>query len=270
MRLFGRSKNRLAVIKIEGIIADSDSIGADRTKVIAALKEAERRKVRGIVLRVNSPGGTVAACQEVFSYVVRVREKGIPVVASMGDVAASGGVYVSMAASEIVANPGTITGSIGVIIRSNDLSDLYHKVGVSAKVVKSGPYKDMLSTYRSLSPEEEALLQGVIDDSYDQFVEVVAESRKRPREEIKRIADGRIMTGRQAVECGLVDSLGGLETAIERAASLARVEGKPRVIPIQFRKSMMQRLLRPLGYAGTMMAGQSLAALPMWLMPNLL
>src|SRR5260370_1025138 len=224
MRLFGRSKNRVAVVKVEGIIADNDSFGADRARVVASLKEAELR-ARGIVLRINSPGGTVAACQEVFWYVSKLKEKGIPVVASMGDVAASGGVYVSMAASEIIANPGTITGSIGVIIRSNDLSDLYHKVGVSAKVVKSGPYKDMLSTYRALSPEEQALLQSVIDDSYEQFVEVVAGARRRPAEEIKQIADGRIMTGRQAVGLGLVDSLGGIETAIERAASLAGIEG---------------------------------------------
>jgi len=270
MRLLGRSRNRVAVVKVDGVIVDSDSFGADRARVIGALKQAERKKVRAIVLRINSPGGTVAACQEVFSYVAGVKNKGMPVVASMGDVAASGGVYVSMAASEIIANPGTITGSIGVIIRSNDLSDLYHKLGVSAKVVKSGPYKDMLSTYRALSPEEQTLLQTVIDDSYEQFIEVVSGARGKPREEIKKIADGRIMTGRQAVDCGLVDSLGGLETAVERAAKLAGIEGKPRVLPINLRKTMWQRLLRPLsGYGGVAVAAHVLPAMPMWIMPSL-
>lgn len=270
MRLLGRrSKNRIAVVKVDGVIADSDSFGADRARVIGALKVAEHKRVRGVVLRVNSPGGTVAACQEIFSYVSKLKENGIPVVASMGDVAASGGVYVSMAASEIIANPGTITGSIGVIIRSNDLSDLYHKVGVSAKVVKSGPYKDMLSTYRALSPEEQALLQDVIDDSHEQFIDVVAAARGKPREEVRTIGDGRIMTGRQALGCGLVDLLGGLETAVERAAKLAGIEGKPRVLPMQLRQTMLQRILRPLtGYAGGVVAAHSLPALPMWIMPG--
>jgi protease-4 len=158
MRILKRSKNRIAVVKIDGVISDSDSYGTDRAKIVGSLEEAVRRKARGIVLRVNSPGGTVAACQEIFAAVERMKGKSIPVVASMGDIAASGGVYVSMAASEIIASPGTITGSIGVIIKGNDLSALYNKVGVLPKVVKSGAHKDMLATYRSFSPEEQALL----------------------------------------------------------------------------------------------------------------
>src|SRR5215467_1428593 len=244
--MFRRAKNRIALIKVEGVISDSDAYGTDRAKIVAALKEAERRKARGIVLRVNSPGGTVAACQEVFAAVERVKGKSLPVVASMGDIAASGGVYVSMAANEIVASPGTITGSIGVIIKGNDLSELYSKVGVLPKVIKSGAHKDMMATYRSLSPEEQALLQGVIDDSHDQFVQTVADARRRPRNEIEQIADGRILTGRQAHASGLVDSLGGLDAAVDRAAELAGLKQKPRLVVIEVHKSLWQRILRPI------------------------
>jgi protease-4 len=128
----------------------------------------------------------------------------------------------------------------------------------------------MLSTYRALSPEEQALLQGVIDDSWEQFVDVVAAARGKARDEVKTIADGRIMTGRQALGCGLIDSLGGLEMAIERVAKLAGIEGKPRVLPMQMRKPMLQRVLRPLtGYPGGALASHSLPAIPLWLMPSL-
>jgi protease-4 len=280
MGIFRRAKNRIALVKIEGVISDSDSYGTDRATIVGALKEAQRKKARGIVLRVNSPGGTVAACQDIFAAVERIKEKSIPVVASMGDMAASGGVYVSMAATEIVASPGTITGSIGVIIKGNDLSALYSRVGVSPKVVKSGAHKDMMASYRALSSEEQALLQGVIDDSHDQFVERVAASRKKPRSEIEQIADGRILTGRQAHASGLVDSLGDLESAIDRAAELAGVKEKPRLIEIRGHRSLTQRLLRPFfgkiqfGLAFLLSSGSSIEytapsyPIPMWIMPG--
>ena len=278
--IFSRSKNRIAVVKVEGVITDSDSYGTDRATIIASLKEAQRRKARGIVLRVNSPGGTVAACQEVSAAVERVKGKSIPVVVSMGDMAASGGVYVSMAATEIVASPGTITGSIGVIIRGNDLSALYSKVGVTPKVIKSGAYKDMMATYRSFSPEEQALLQGVIDDSHQQFVETIAAARKKQRSDIEQIADGRILTGRQAHASGLVDSLGDLDTAVDRAADLAGLKQKPKLIVIQPHKSFWQRLLRPvlgrfrLGLHPFLSTGTGMQytpppfPIPMWIMPG--
>jgi protease-4 len=268
MSLFKRSNNRIAVVKIEGIISDNDSIGAGRAKIMASLKEAERRKARAIILRVNSPGGSVAACQEVFALVSKIKEKGTPVVASMGDVAASGGVYVSMAASEVFASPGTVTGSIGVIIRSSNFSTLYQKVGVAPKVIKSGPHKDMLSTYREFSEDERNLLQGVINDTHSQFVDTVAASRNKPFDDIAQIADGRIMTGRQAKEAGLVDSLGGLDAAIERAARLAAIPGKPQIFVIQPRKSFWQRLLSPVTALGQKATGGTLCGIPLWLMPT--
>jgi protease-4 len=269
MGLFRRSKKRVVIVKVEGIIADNDSLGAGRAKVVAALKEAQRKKARAVVLRVNSPGGTVAACQEIFDSVVRLKEKGIPVVASMGDVAASGGVYISMAATEIVANSGTVTGSIGVIIRSSDLSNLYEKVGVSQKVIKSGPHKDMLSTYRSFSKDEERLLQGVIDDSHRQFVEVIAAARQKASQEIEEIADGRILTGRQAHKAGLIDHLGDLDLAVDRASSLAGIEGEPNLVSIQIRKGLLQKLFGPFSRLGQKSAiGESLSGIPLWILPT--
>jgi protease IV len=266
---FKKPNNRVAVIKIEGVIADSDSLAAGRSKVVSALKEAQRKKAKAIVLRINSPGGSVAACQEIFDSIVRVKEKGIPVVASMGDVAASGGVYISMAADQIVANAGTVTGSIGVIIRSTDLSSLYDKVGVSPKVIKSGPHKDMLATYRSFSEDEQSLLQGVIDDSHSQFVEVVASSRSKRVEDVRKIADGRIMTGRQAFEAGLIDLLGGLDLAVKHAATLAGIAGEPRIILIEQRKSLWQRVSSPFtGYGQNVGLGR-LSGIPLWLLPTI-
>jgi protease IV len=269
MALFKRSKNRVAIVKVEGVITDGDSVGTDRARIVACLKEAERRKARAVVLRVNSPGGTVAACQEVFAALVRLKGNGIPVVASMGDMAASGGVYIAMAATQIVANPGTITGSIGVIIKGNDLSALYQKVGVSPKVVKSGAHKDMFATYRPLSPDEQVLLQGLIDDSFDQFVETIASARQRARSEIESIADGRILTGRQAHKAGLVDLLGDLDAAIDRAGELAGIEGKPKILPIVPRRNFRQRLLSPiLGRSGTGLFGAGVPRIPMWILPD--
>jgi protease-4 len=267
MRLFKRSNRRIAVVKVEGVIADSDAFAGGRAKVIAALKEAERKKARAVVLRVNSPGGSVAACQEIFSSVARLKGKGIPVVASMGDVAASGGVYISMAANEVIANAGTVTGSIGVIIRGSDLSHLYDKLGISPKVVKSGPHKDMLATYRSFSKDEESLLQDVINDTHAQFVEAVARSRNRPQADIEYIADGRILTGRQALEAGLIDGLGDLEHAIGRATALAGIAVKPEILSIQPRKSLIQRALGPFGrLGGQATLGGDLSGIPLWLL----
>src|SRR5579885_2672452 len=145
----------------------------------------------------------------------------------MSDIAASGGVYIALAADKIVANPGTITGSIGVIISSPNAAELLQKVGVGANVVKSGPYKDVLSPYRGMTDEERALIQGVINDAYAQFVEAVSSGRQIPVERVKEFADGRIFTGRQAKEWGLVDELGGLQTAVELAGQIAGIEGMP-------------------------------------------
>lgn len=263
-----RRANRVAVTKIEGIITDSPVMASSRARIVQCLKMAEALGARALVLRINSPGGTVGASQEIYEAVKKVRDQGIPVVASFGDVAASGGVYVAMAANKIVTNPGTITGSIGVIIKSTNLSQLYQKLGVDSEVVKSGTYKDILSSHRSLTAEERNLLQGLIDDTYLQFVEAVAQGRGLSVDTVRSFADGRILSGRQAKALGLVDALGDFQAAIDMAKEMAGIEGEPRLINLTPHKSWRQRLLGP--FAQTVDNWQmrsELQGIPLWLMP---
>ena len=177
-------------------------------------KALTNNKVKGILLRVNSPGGTVPTSQELYEAVLKLKEKGKPVVVSMGDVAASGGYYVSCAADRVVANPGTLTGSIGVIINLMNFKGLADKIGVTPAVIKSGEFKDIASPYRPMTQAEHDILQALIMDSYDQFTTAVSKGRKLPIETVKKIADGRIYSGRQAQKLGLVDELGTYSDAI--------------------------------------------------------
>jgi|DewCreStandDraft_5_1066085.scaffolds.fasta_scaffold00299_3 protease-4 len=264
-----RKKNRVALVSIEGIITDTP-FGASREQILAALECAERMKARALVVRINSPGGTVGACQEIHRAIRRVRERRkIPVVASLGDVAASGGVYVAVACEKIVANPGTITGSIGVILKTNNLRGLYQKLGIEAEVVKSGPYKDALSTFRPLTEEERALLQEVIDDTYAQFVEAVARGRGLTPAEVRAFADGRIFTGQQAKAYGLVDELGNVQRAVEVAAEMAGIVGEPVVVEVTpKRRGLLARLFaewRRMPEDAIRLG--ALRGLPLWLMP---
>jgi protease-4 len=214
---------KVAVLRIEGPIIDSKDW-------IEELKEyVEDPSVKAIVLRVDSPGGAVAPSQEIFAEVKKAAEKK-KVVASMGSVAASGGYYVQLPSARSVANPGTLTGSIGVIMEIPNIEGLMDKVGVKTQVIKSGKHKDMASLFREMGEEERGILQGVLDDVHEQFVNAVAESRKMPLEEARRLADGRIYTGSQAVKAGLVDELGTLEDAIDIAAKMAGIKGEPEVI----------------------------------------
>ena len=268
MRILRRRKNRIAIVDVDGIITDS-RIGASREKVVADLERAEQIKARAVVLRINSPGGTVGASQEIHQAVVRLRKRGFPVVASLGDVAASGGIYVAVAADRIVANPGTVTGSIGVILKSSNLRALYQKIGVESEVVKSGPYKDLLSTFRPLTAEERQLLQGLIDDTYNQFVTAVANGRNLAAEQVRNFADGRIFTGQQAKELGLLDELGGQQRAIDLAAEMVRMVGKPNVVQISTRKrGWLARLFGAVEKIEFELEFlRSLAGIPLWLMP---
>lgn len=231
----------VALIKLDGIIMDTSGNPLVK-KFTDALNEVEEREIKVLVLRINSPGGTVGASQEMYDAVKRLQKKGTTVVASFADVCASGGVYIGCAADKIIANPGTITGSIGVIINSANFKKLYEKIGIDSEVVKSGPYKDILSTHRSLTEEEKAILQGMIDNTYNQFVGVVAKNRNIPVDDVKIFADGRIFTGEQALELGMVDKLGSLKEAIEYAAELVGIEGEPKVIDIPLKKSFIQQI----------------------------
>jgi len=214
-----KQRRTLARITIEGPIA-----GATRSRVLKALRQVEQRDCPALLLRIDSPGGTVGDSQEIHAAIGRLRQKGCRVVASFGNISASGGVYVGVAAEKIVANPGTITGSIGVILRGNNISRLLERIGIRFETVKSGLYKDILSPDRALTSAERELLQSLIDSSYDQFVEAVARGRGLAAEAVRAFADGRVFSGAQARELGLVDELGDEDRARRLAAELAGLD----------------------------------------------
>lgn len=215
--------DKVALIRIEGIILDS-------RKVIEEIERYSKdSSVKAVVLRVDSPGGGVAASQEIYKEIIKLKEKKI-VVVSMGSVAASGGYYIASPADRIVANAGTITGSIGVIMEIPNFEGLMEKIGVKTQVIKSGPHKDIASAFRSMSSEEKEILQELIDDVHDQFIRAVSDSRGIAYEEVKKLADGRIFTGRKAKELGLVDELGNLNDTIKLAGELSGIKGKPVIV----------------------------------------
>ena len=217
--------DKVAVIRIEGIILDS------RETIEELRHYRDNPSVKAIVLRIDSPGGAVVPSQEIFAEVRKTRAEGkIKVVTSMGNVAASGGYYIAAATDRIVANPGTLTGSIGVIMELANVKGLLEKVGVQSVVIKSGRHKDMASPFRAMTPEDRALLQTVLDDVHAQFIDAVATGRSLQLEQVKTLADGRIFTGKQAQTVNLVDELGDLHDAIQLAARLVGISGEPRVI----------------------------------------
>ncbi|MCA1796192.1 MAG: signal peptide peptidase SppA [Desulfuromonadaceae bacterium] len=214
--------DKVGVVEVLGPITSSKEIIED-------LKTFERdESIKAIVLRVDSPGGGVGPAQEIYAAVKALKSK--PVTVSMGSVAASGGYYIAAPAAHVFANPGTITGSIGVIMEFPDIADLLEKIGLQRRVIKSGQFKDIGSPVREMTPDERELLQGLIDDVYMQFVEAVASGRNMEIEAVKAIADGRIFSGRQAKELGLVDELGGLQSAIDYSARRVGIAGEPKVV----------------------------------------
>ncbi|MBI2152491.1 MAG: signal peptide peptidase SppA [Candidatus Rokubacteria bacterium] len=232
---------KVAVVELEGIIIQSEPI-------VRELNEhRENPSVRAVVVRVNSPGGVVAPTQEIYSAIQRVRKSGKPVVASLGSVAASGGYYVATAADRIYASPGTLTGSIGVIMQMANVEGLLKKVGVDLVVVKAGQYKDIGNFARAMTPEERRILQSLLDDVYNQFVDAVARGRKLDRATVEAFADGRIVSGKQAQQLKMIDALGGLDEAIEDAARLAGLPPKPRLILPRKRFSLSDLLKDQLG-----------------------
>jgi protease-4 len=220
---FSLSSEKIAVISIQGVLYDS-------TETIEQFKQYEEEEgVKALVLRIDSPGGTVVAAQEIYGEIQKLKGDKV-VLASMGNVAASGGYYVACAAEEILANPGTLTGSIGVISEYPNIEQLMKKVGLKSEVLKSGRFKDLGNPTREMTADEKELLQDLIDNIHRQFIRDVAKGRGKPVEEIEPLADGRIFTGEQAKDNGLVDRLGSFEDAIDRAAELAGIEGEPVVL----------------------------------------
>ena len=233
-----RFRKQIARIEISGAIA-----GGTRKRVLEALDEVKEKKFPALLLRIDSPGGTVGDSQEIYSALKQLQET-VKIVASFGNISASGGVYIGMGAQHIVTNPGTITGSIGVILRGNNLERLLDKVGVSFKVIKSGPYKDILAFDRELTQSEQTILQELIDVSYGQFVSTVASARNLDEETVRGFADGRIFTGAQALKLGVVDRLGTEADARRWAAELAGLDPeKTEVYTIEERKPFWNKLL---------------------------
>jgi protease-4 len=216
---------RVGLVEIIGEIDDPEPI-------VDQLDRMQRdSSVRAVVVRLDSPGGGVAASQEIYEAVKRVHDEGKkPVIASMGGVAASGAYYVACAADSIVANAGTLTGSIGVIMMFPNTEDLFRKVGIRFETVKTGKYKDIGTMWRPMTDDERKLLEGVLSNVYDQFVDAIVEGRSLAREDILPYADGRIFSGDQAQEYGFVDRLGDLDDAIQLAGQMAGISGQPVVV----------------------------------------
>jgi len=228
---------RVAIIRIEGVITDS------RETIEELRRFRDNPSIKAVVLRIDSPGGGVVPSQEIHTEVLKARKGGrLKVVASMGNLAASGGYYIAAATDKIVANPGTLTGSIGVIMELANVQGLLEKVGVQSVVIKSGRYKDLASPFRAMSKEDRVLLQHVLDDVHDQFIQAVAAGRALNVEEVRPLADGRIFTGRQARTAKLVDELGDLQDAIKLAARMVGIEGEPRVVEPRKRFSLRDLL----------------------------
>ncbi len=239
--LSDRSKGRvptdgaIAVLDIQGTISLSGGgfgSSGDADGVLRRLRDLrDNKEVKAVILRINSPGGTVASVQEIHDAVLRLQAAGKKVVASFQDVAASGGYYIAAPADRIVANPGSIVGSIGVVFHLMNYEDLAKKVGVRSDVIKSGNLKDMGSPFRPLSDKERRVFEGLVQSAYGQFLTAVSEGRRMPLEKLYPLADGRVFTGEQARAEGLVDVLGGFDRAVDEAKQVAGIHSaKPRLI----------------------------------------
>jgi len=254
---------KVAVVEIEGIILDG-------SQAVRDLREhGDNPSVKAVVVRINSPGGVVAPTQEIFSAIQRLRKSGKPVVASLGAVAASGGYYVATACDRVYANPGTLTGSIGVVMQMANFQGLFKKVGVEYVVIKSGAFKDVGNFARQMTPTERKILQTLLDDVYGQFVDAVAEGRGLERKDVLAFADGRIYSGQQAHALKMVDELGGYEDAIDAAGKLANIPGRPKIVYPRRKFSFRDLMENRLGLGGA--ASQLLPALsgirtPLYLM----
>ena len=247
----------VAIVRVEDIILAGEApapnpfgggtAAAYSQQVIDNLKKAnEDDQVKAVILYVDSPGGSVFASDEIH---LQVKAMDKPIIAAMGSLAASGGYYVSAPADEIWASPHTLTCSIGVISQFLNVEQFAEEYGITAITVKSGQFKDTGNPFREFTPEDEALWQTIIDEAYDAFVQVVADGRGMSQEAVRAIADGRVCTGKQAQELGLVDKLGYLPDVIDRAAELGGIQGEPRLIeykgPVGFFEALGSSFYRP-------------------------
>ena len=218
------SGDKVAVVDLKGVIASSDEV------VRQMKKYRNNSSVRAIVLHIDSPGGGVVASQEMYEEVRAVRDGGKPVIVSMGSLAASGGYYVAVGGSYLVANRGTLTGSVGVISEFLQLKDALDKLGIGVKTIKAGKLKDAGSPMRAMNEDDQKYFQALMDDVHRQFIDVVARERKMDVEKVRELADGRVFTGEQALQLGLVDTLGTFEDAVRIAAVKVGIKGEPAIV----------------------------------------
>lgn len=236
--------DKIAIVEVKGMITQSSGVIEELQQYLAD------DGVKAIILRVDSPGGGVGPSQEIYREIMRIKSNSKrKVVTSMGSVAASGGYYIASASDLIVANPGTITGSIGVIMQFSNFEELLKKIGVKGVVLKSGEHKDIGSPFREMTPEEKRIMQEVLDNVHQQFIQAVADGRKLDRSKVAQIADGRILTGEQAKSLGLVDQLGNLQDTIDITAKLAGIVGKPNILYPKRRISIWDLLIRDMASA---------------------
>ena len=234
--------DHVALIRVSGVITagtnTSSLLQGSITGSESVVEQLEKARTsddaKAVVIRINSPGGSPAGSEEIYNAIRRLRKAGKPVYASMGDVAASGGYYTAAPCSKIFADASTITGSIGVIFETADLSELFKKIGMNPETIKSGKFKDLGSPSRPLTAEERKLIQGIVDQTYDTFVKAVVDGRKMPLAEVKKLADGRVFTGTQALKLKLVDEIGGMHETVVAAAREGGIVGVPQVV--EYRK----------------------------------
>ncbi len=230
------SGDKIGVVELQGVITSSEDF------VRQVKKFREQSSIRAILIRIDSPGGGVVASQEMYEEVRKTRESGKPVVVSMGALAASGGYYVACGASRLVANRGTLTGSIGVISEFLQMHELLGKVGVDVKTIKAGALKDAGSSTRPMTEVDQRYFQALMDDVHRQFIGVVAEERGLDSAYARQLADGRVFTGEQALEVGLVDTIGTYEDAIQITADIAGIEGTPSLVREKKRRSWLESM----------------------------
>jgi len=234
--------DKIAIVEIRGVIAQSSGI------IEELHLHLEDEGVKAIILRIDSPGGGVGPSQEIHREILKIKSKK-KVITSMGSVAASGGYYIACASDLIVANPGTITGSIGVLMQFSNFEELLKKIGIKGVVVKSGEHKDIGSPLREMTPEEKRMMQEVLDNVHQQFIQAVAEGRRLDYSKVVQIADGRIITGEQAKNFGLVDKMGNLQDTIDITTEMVGIKGKPNVLYPKKRISIWELLMRDMASA---------------------
>jgi protease-4 len=235
-------------VDVRGVVIEPDEI-------IKQLKSFEKSSaIKAIVLRIDSSGSAIAAAQEIYKKIMQIKDKkGKTVIASIGNIGASGAYYIALAADKIVANPGALIGSFGAVMEFFNCEELMSKVGISCKTIKSVPFKDIGSPFREMTPQEEDLLKEVITDAHEQFIEAIMKRRNLKKQLVERLADGRILTGRQAYELGLIDQMGTLEDAVRLAAKEAGIKGEPSVVKkekkrrFRFFEDIFTRLIDSLG-----------------------